>query len=79
MNPIYAILEHPHHWLILAGISFAAGLLGAMAMLAWGWAHWFDEAWLLVGSALTLYFLVRAFLEWKASVGDPEPETAGES
>lgn len=65
MNPVYSIMESPHRWLILAGISFLAGCLGAIEMLALVWPHVIARIWLLAFLALTVYFLVRAFLDWK--------------
>lgn len=66
MNPIYAILESPHRWLILAGVSFLAGCIGAMTMLAFAWNRAIPRVWLYLALALTLYFAVRAFLQWKS-------------
>jgi hypothetical protein len=68
VNPIYAILESPHRWLILAGLSFLAGLLGTMMMLAYAWPHWLARVWFLIGLALAIYFLVQAFLDWNADL-----------
>lgn len=65
MNPVYAIMESPHRWLILAGISFLAGSLGAIEMLALVWPHIVARIWLLAFLLLTVYFLIRAFLRWK--------------
>ena len=64
MNPIYAIVESPYHWLIFAGLSFLAGLLGTMIMLSQGWSHWLERIWFLVALVLAIYFLVQAILEW---------------
>lgn len=65
MNPVYTILESKQRWLILAGLSFTAGCVGAMMMLAFEWKHVVVSAWLYLGLALTLVFLVRAFVDWK--------------
>jgi hypothetical protein len=65
MNPVYTILESRHSWLILAGLSFTAGCVGAMMMLAFTWRHEVVLAWLYLGLALTLFFCFRAFVEWK--------------
>lgn len=65
MNPVYSIMESPHRWLILAGIAFLAGCLGAIEMLALVWPHVIARIWLLAFLVLTLYFLIRAFLDWK--------------
>lgn len=64
MNVLYTIRESPHHWLILAGLTFLAGMLGAMAMLAWAWPHPLARVWLLAGIFLAAYFLLRAALEY---------------
>jgi hypothetical protein len=39
-----------------------------MAMLMHQWSHLFVKVWIYAGLVLTAYFLVRAFLEWKAGV-----------
>ena len=70
MTIIYAILESPHRWAILAGISATAGLVGAMAIIAWDWSLWFARIWILTGLALAAYFLVRLILQWKAQVDE---------
>ena len=49
MNPIYAVIESPYRWLILAGIAFLVGTFGAMAMLAYAWPHTIDRIWLVAG------------------------------
>lgn len=66
MNAVYVILESKYRWLSLAGISFIAGCVGAMMMLALAWRHEVALVWLYLGLFLTIYFCVRAFLEWKA-------------
>jgi len=66
MNPLYTILEHRYSWLILAGLSFTAGCVGAMMMLALTWSHEVARAWLYLSFVLTLYFGLRAFLQWKS-------------
>jgi hypothetical protein len=68
VNPIYSILESSHRWLILAGISFTAACVGAIAMLAYGWSHTLDRAWFYAGAILALYFLIRAFMSWTETV-----------
>ncbi len=65
MSSVYAILESPHKWLILAGIAFTAACVGAIMMLALTWQHGVARAWFYVLFVATLYFLVRAFLDWK--------------
>lgn len=76
MNPIYAIMESPHRWLILAGIAFLAGTVGAMMMLAYAWPHWLDRLWLLAGLAATAGLLIQAAREWLAS-GDGDRDVDG--
>jgi hypothetical protein len=66
VNPLYAILEHRYSWLILAGLSFTAGCVGAMMMLAFTWSHDLARAWLYLSFVLTIYFGLRAFLHWKS-------------
>lgn len=70
-NPIYAILESPHRWLILAGLSALACLLGTIMMLAYDAPHWLARVWFYLALAITLYFLVQALLDWRS--GLPEP------
>ena len=65
MNPFYTIMESPHRWLILAGISFAAGMLGAIMMIAYTWPHTASRIWFYAGTLAALYFLARAFWDWK--------------
>jgi hypothetical protein len=65
VNPIYAIMESPHRWLILAGIAFVAGTFGAVAMLAYVWPHGLIEVWLVACLLATVALLLRALLEWK--------------
>jgi hypothetical protein len=76
MNALYSILESKYRWLSLAGISFTAGCVGAMMMLALAWSHGVALAWLYLGLLLTLYFCVRAFLEWK-SAAEASLDSAG--
>lgn len=61
----YAIGESPHRWLILAGISFTAALIGTIFIFAFEWSHTVARVWLYAGLILTLVFLVLAFLDWK--------------
>jgi hypothetical protein len=70
MNPIYWIQESPHKWPILAGISFLAGIFGADFMLALVWPHTVARVWLVGYLLLAVYFLARAFLEWKARLDE---------
>ncbi|HEY8686697.1 MAG TPA: hypothetical protein VIO57_13930 [Chloroflexota bacterium] len=67
MNAVYAILESKYRWLSLAGISFTAGCVGAMMMLAFEWRHEVALVSLYLGLLLTVFFGVRAFLEWKSA------------
>ena len=68
MNPVYSILESKYRWLILAGLSFTAGCVGAMMVLAFQWAHPVALVWLYAGLLASVYFGARAFLEWKSQV-----------
>jgi membrane protein implicated in regulation of membrane protease activity len=68
VNAYYSILESRHRWLILAAIAFAAATVGAIVMLAYGWPHTLVRVWFYAGALLTVYLLVRAFLQWKESV-----------
>ncbi len=65
MNPLYTVMESRHRWSILAGLSFGAGCLIAMMMLAYGWPHWLARLWLLTGIVVSLYCLARGFVWWK--------------
>jgi hypothetical protein len=73
VNPIYAVMESPYRWLILAGIAFLVGTFGAMAMLAYAWPHTIDRIWLLAGLLATIVFLVLAAREW---MQDDEPRNS---
>jgi hypothetical protein len=66
VNPVYSILESRYRWLILSGLSFTAGCVGAMMMLAFTWKHGVALVWLYLGLLLTIFFCVRAFLQWKS-------------
>ena len=65
MNPVYSILESKYRWLILAGLSFTAGCVGAMMILAFEWAHPVALVWLYAGLIATVVFCAQAFLDWK--------------
>jgi len=78
MNAVYTILESKYRWLKLAGMSFTAGCVGAMMMLALTWRHEVALVWLYLGIVLAIYFCVRAFLEWKAGA-EALLRSAGES
>ena len=68
MNPVYAILESPHRWSILAGISGLAACLGAIVMIGYGWPYTLARVWFYAGLAAVVFFLVRAVMEWKSAV-----------
>jgi hypothetical protein len=59
MNPIYSILESPHRWLLLSGISFLAGVIGGIVMLALVWPHAIARIWLIAALVIAAYFLMR--------------------
>jgi putative Ca2+/H+ antiporter (TMEM165/GDT1 family) len=65
---MYAIMESRYRWTILAGIAFGLAVVGAMAMLMHQWSHIFVKVWFYVGLAATVYFMVRAFVDWKTEV-----------
>jgi hypothetical protein len=67
---VYAVLESPHRWSILAGVSATGGLVGAMAFLAWGWSVWLARVWVVAGLAVAAYCLVRLVLQWKEQVDE---------
>lgn len=77
MNPIYTIMETPHRWLSWAGIVFTVALIVAIAMLLRGWDHTFIRIWFYAGLLGTVYFLVRAFVEWRAQVEESVPHMPG--
>ena len=66
MNPIYAVMESAHRWLILSGIAFLAGTFGAMMMLAYVWPQWLIRVWLVAWLLAAAALLVRALVDWKA-------------
>jgi hypothetical protein len=68
LNPIYAVMESAHRWLILSGIAFLAGTFGAMMMLAYVWPQWLIRVWLIGWLLAAGVLLVRALLDWKARV-----------
>jgi fatty acid desaturase len=76
VNPIYSIMESPHRWLILAGLSILVACVGGMAMIAYGWPHTLVRVWLYAGLALTLFFLVEAFVQWKRAAEGAVPENS---
>jgi uncharacterized membrane protein len=65
VNPLYTIMEMPHRWLVLAGLAFLAACLVPIVMMAYSWPHLVAQLWFYAGAIVTIYFLVRAFLEWK--------------
>lgn len=78
MNPIYSIMESPYRWLILAGITSLAALVGTMAILAYGWSHTFARGWLYTTLVVTVYFLVRAFIFWTSGL-ESDSENTGKT
>ena len=77
MNAVYSILESKYRWLSLAGICFTAGCVGAMMMLALAWKHEVALVWLYLGLLSTLFFCVRAFLDWKSAAEASLAPTGG--
>jgi len=75
VNTYYSIMESRHRWLILAAIAFAAACVGAIVVLAYGWPHALARVWFYAGALVTVYFLVRAFLQWKESVEEEIEES----
>jgi hypothetical protein len=72
MNPLDVILESPHRWSILAGLSLLIGAVGAIVMLTYAWPHGLAQAWFYIWFAAALYFGLRAFLDWKRVLDTPE-------
>lgn len=71
MNNIrYSIMESPHRWLILAGITGLVTLLGTMTILVYAWSHVFGRVFFYAGFAVTIAFLLLALLDWKDRVQD---------
>lgn len=74
MNNIqYSIMESPHRWIILAGITALATLLGTMTILIYATSN--VSAWHVVariffsaGLAVTIALLVASLLDWKDRV-----------
>jgi hypothetical protein len=56
-------MESPYRWRLLAGISFTAGLLGALMMIAYGWSHTLIQVWFWLGFVVALGCLGRGFYE----------------
>lgn len=73
MSIRYSIAESPYRWLILAGISITAGLIGTMLMLAFAWPHIVASIWLWASLFLTAAFLVAALVEWKNRIEESLP------
>lgn len=65
MNVWYSLMESPHRWPYMAAISFGAGCVGTMMMIAYNWPAMVARAWFYAALIATIYCLVRAFLEWK--------------
>lgn len=76
MNPIYVLLEMPHRWVILAALSFGAGVVGAMASLAYDWPHWLGRGWFYLCAAIAVAFLLLAFIDWRARAEEALREAA---
>jgi hypothetical protein len=69
MNNIrYSIMESPHRWLILAGITALVTLLGTMTILVYAWSHVFGRIFFYAGLAVTIAFLLLTLLDWKERV-----------
>lgn len=68
MNPIYSIIEAPHRWLILAGLSLLVAIVGGIAMITLVWPHIIVRIWLILGLVCMAYFLIRELLQWKERV-----------
>ena len=66
MNPWYSLMESRYRWQCLAAISFGVGCVGAMMMIVYTWSHDLARIWFYVGALLTVFFLVRAVLDWLA-------------
>jgi hypothetical protein len=77
VNTVYAILESPHRWLILAGIAFTTACVGAIMMMAFTWQHAVELVWFYLFFVATLYFLARALWEWKVRISSPGAEDDG--
>ncbi len=77
-NPVYSLIESPHRWVILAAFSFGAGVVGAMASLAYVWPHWLGRTWFYLFAAIAVLFLVLAFIDWRARAEEALKE-AGDS
>jgi hypothetical protein len=73
----YAIAESPHRWLILAGITITAGLIGTLLMLAFEWPHVVAAIWMWASIFITLAFLVAAFVDWKNRIEESLPPQNG--
>jgi len=68
VNPVYGILESPHRWIILAGLSFLAACVGAIAMMGYGWSHTVAQIWFYAGFVTAVVCLGRSILQWKRAV-----------
>jgi uncharacterized membrane protein len=67
-NIRYSIIESPHRWSILAGITAVVTLVGTMAIIIYDWSHVFARVFFYAGLGITLVFLIMALLEWKDRV-----------
>lgn len=64
-NLRYSLVESPHMWFILAGISALATLIGTMAIIIYDWSHVFARVYFYAGFALTIVLIVLGVLNWK--------------
>lgn len=64
MSLVYPILESPHRWAILAGISMVAACAGAIMIMGYGWPHQLALIWFVTGFLATLFFLTRSAWDW---------------
>jgi hypothetical protein len=70
VNPVYAILESPHRWSILASAAFVTGIAGAIVIITYNWSHWFGRVWFIVWFVASLFFVARLVLDWKNRVAE---------
>lgn len=83
----YAILESPHRWVILGGLSILAASAGAIMIMGYGWSHSVALLWFLAGLLASLFFLGRSVWDWfvrvqvalRAADGGQDDRDAGRS
>ena len=68
MNPLYSLMESPHRWWLLAGISFVAGCFGGIILLAYRLPHLLGQIWLYACLFAAIAFLVAGIQEWKSTM-----------